>query len=331
MVPQFNFYLKDIQSANSTPIYLQSKFDYQRLMLTAGEKILPTHWDFKEKRAIVKYNKIEYSQLNDWLDKIEMAAKDFYRTCRLQGVIPSASNIKEHLENKFNLNPKPPVVVEKIIKLSLLGFIDKFIDAEKNNKLDGTIKVYQTSKKHLLNFAALYGMNDIQFEDINAEFYDNYIQYFNSLNFAKNSVGKQIKVLKTFLNAATDRGINTNQFFKSKLFKKPTEEVDKIFLTDEEIQKISALDLSGQGSIEATRDLFVIACYTGFRFSDFSTIKREHIDDEFITKKTLKTKAKVVIPIHPIVRTILEKYNYEMPHCISNTHAKTSFLFISKF
>jgi hypothetical protein len=278
MMPQFNFYLKDIHSKNATPIYLQSKFDYERLMLTAGEKILPEHWDFTTKRANIKFNKQEYPLLNDWLNKIEMAAKDFYRNIRLQGTSPTASNIKEHLENKFNLNPKPLVVVEKPVKLTLLRFIDKFIEAEKNNKLEGTIKVYQTSKKHLINFANSYGMKEIEFDDINAEFYDNYIQYLNSLNFAKNSVGKQIKVLKTFLNAATDRGINTNQFFKSKLFKKPTEEVDKIFLTDDEIKRISSLDLTNKGSIEITRDLFVIACYTGFRFSDFTTLRKEHID-----------------------------------------------------
>jgi hypothetical protein len=243
MIPQFNFYLKDIQSTNSTPIYLQSKFDYERLMLTAGERILPSHWDFQAKRAIVKYNKTEYPLINDWLDKIEMAAKDFYRTCKLQGLTPTASSIKEFLEDKFNLNPKPKIEIKKTIKLSLLGFIDKFIEMETNNKLEGTIKVYKTSKKHLINFVNFYGKNDIQFEDINADFYDNYIQYLNALNMAKNTVGKQIKVLKTFLNAATDRGINTNQFYKSKMFKKPTEEVDKIFLTDDEIKRITALDL----------------------------------------------------------------------------------------
>lgn len=321
MTPQFNFYLKDIHSVNPTPIYLQSKFDYERLILTAGEKILPIHWDFTSKRAIIKFNRSEYSMMNDWLDKIEMAAKDYYRTCRLQGIAPTAAKIKEFLEGKFNLNPKPIVIIEQPIKLSLLGFIDKFTDTEKNNKLHSTIQVYKTAKKHLINFASLQGKKDIQFEDINSEFYDNYVQYLYSLNFAKNSVGKQIKILKTFLNNATDKGINTNLFFKSKLFKKPTEEVDKIFLTDDEIQRIYALDLAGMGSIEATRDLFVIACYTGFRFSDFSTLKSEHIDDNFITKKTLKTKAKVVIPIHTVVRRILEKYDYNLPHCIANTHA----------
>lgn len=321
MTPQFNFYLKDIHSVNPTPIYLQSKFDYERLVLTAGEKILPFHWDFEAKRAITKFNRSEYSMMNDWLDKIEMAAKDHYRTCRLQGISPTAVTIKAFLEEKFNLNPKPPVIIEQPVKLSLLGFIDKFTESQKGDKLESTIKVYKTAKKHLINFANLHGMKDIQFEDINADFYDKYVQYLNSLNFAKNSVGKQIKILKTFLNNATDKGINTNLFFKTKLFKKPSEEVDKIFLTDEEIQRIYELDLTDEGSIEATRDLFVLACYTGFRFSDFSTLKREHIDDKFIIKKTLKTKAKVVIPIHTVVRRILEKYNYELPHCIANTHA----------
>ena len=323
MIPQFNFYLKDIHSANSTPIYLQSKFDYERLMLTAGEKIIPAHWDFDSKRAIVKFNRLEYPLINDWLDKIEMAAKDFYRSSKLQGLTPTAATIKEFLEVKFNLNPKPKVEIKKPVKLSLIGFIKKFIETETGNKLEGTIKVYKTSKKHLINFASIYGKTDIQFEEIDADFYDNYIQYLNNLNMAKNSVGKQIKVLKTFLNSATDRGINTNQFFKSKMFKKPTEDVDKIFLTDDEIKRITALDLFEQGSIEVTRDLFVIACYTGFRFSDFTTLKKEHIDDNYIIKKTLKTKARVVIPIHPVVRAILEKYNYELPNCISNTHANS--------
>src|SRR5689334_176084 len=138
MIPQFNFYLKNIQSLSPTPIYLQSKFDHYRLMLTAGEKILPTHWDFKEKRAVVKYNRQEYPLLNDWLDKIEMAAKDFYRTSKLQGIVPTDATIKEHLEKKFNLNPKPVPVSKEPKKLSLLEFIDRFIEAEKNVKSEGT-------------------------------------------------------------------------------------------------------------------------------------------------------------------------------------------------
>lgn len=322
VMPLFNFYLKDVKAKKATPIYMQSKYNcYERLMLTTGEKILPEHWNPNTKRAIIKYNRLEYSAINDWLSKMEMAAKDYFRSCKFEGFIPTASQLKMHLEQKFNLNPKRPVVISKILPITVLSYIDKFITNEENNKSEGTIFVYKTCKRHLTGFLNFLGKKDINFEEIDEDFYTGFIQYLNNMNFARNTVGKQIKVLKTFLNAATERGINTNMFFKSKLFKKPIEDVDKIALSETEIQSIYSLNLSGEGSIEAVRDLFVVACYTGFRFSDFSTLTREHISENFITKTTLKTKAKVIIPIHPIVRDILKKYENNIPSAYTNAHA----------
>ena len=320
-MPLFNFYLKDIHSEFPTCIYMQSKYNcYERLMLTTGEKILPAHWDFGAKRAVVKYNKLEYPAVNDWLDKMEMAAKDYVRSCKFQGYIPTAAELKGHLEQKFNLNPKPVVIVPKIVPVTLLAFINKYIINEVNNKSEGTIFVYKTCRKHLIEFITLLGKKDVDFNEIDEDFYNGFIQHLNSLNFAKNTVGKQIKVLKTFLNAATERGINKNFFFKSKLFKKPLEDVDKIYLTEQEIQRIYSLDLNKEGSIEVVRDLFIIACYTGFRFSDFSTLTKEHISDNYITKTTLKTRAKVIIPIHPVVREILKKYDNDIPKSYTNAY-----------
>lgn len=266
VMPLFNFYLKDVHAKTATPIYMQSKYNcFERLMLTTSEKILPEHWDSKTKRAIVKYNRLEYNAINDWLSKMEMAAKDYFRSCKFEGFIPTAIQLKSHLEQKFNLNPKPPVIIPKAIPVTVLSYIDKFITNEINNKSEGTIYVYNTCKRHLTGFINFLDKKDIGFEEIDEEFYNGFIQYLNGLNFARNTVGKQIKVLKTFLNAATDRGINNNLFFKSKLFKKPIEDVDKIALSEAEIQRIYSLELNGEGSIEAVRDLFVIACYCRFR------------------------------------------------------------------
>ena len=321
VMPLFNFYLKDTRSDSPTCIYMQSKYNcYERLMLTTGEKILPAHWDFKAKRAVVKFNRLEYPAVNDWLDKMEMAAKDYIRNCKFQSYTPTANELKGHLEKKFNLNSKPVVVVPKIAPVTLLAFINKFIINEVNNKTEGTIFVYKTCRKHLIEFITLLGKKDVDFNEIDEDFYNGFISHLNNLNFAKNTVGKQIKVLKTFLNAATDRGINQNLFFKSKLFKKPIEDVDKIYLTESEIHRINSLDLQNEKSLDVVRDLFIIACYTGFRFSDFSTLTKEHISDNYITKTTLKTRAKVIIPIHPIVREILKKYDNEIPRSYTNAH-----------
>lgn len=321
-MPLFNFYLKDIHSTVPTSVYMQSKYNcYERLMLTTGEKILPAHWDFTKKRAVSKFNRLEYPAINDWLDKMEMAGKDYFRTCKFQGYIPNAAELKAHLEQKFNLNPKPIVVVPEPVRITLLGFLNRFIETEVNNKAEATIFTYKTCRRHLIGFSKYLGKKDFYFEEINEDFYNGFIQYLNSQNFAKNTVGKQIKVLKTILNASADRGINTNLFFKSKIFKKPLEDVDKIYLSEKEIQDIYKVDLTSEGkSYQAVRDLFIIACYTGFRFSDFSTLTKEHISEHFITKTTMKTRAKVVIPIHPIVREILAKYDNEIPRSYTNAY-----------
>ncbi len=72
-------------------------------------------------------------------------------------------------------------------------------------------------------------------------------------------------------------------------------------------------------------------CFTGLRYSDYSTVKPENIikieDDEtgkedlFIKLVTLKTGEEVIIPCNPIVLEIFEKYKANpnrLPKTISN-------------
>jgi integrase len=66
--------------------------------------------------------------------------------------------------------------------------------------------------------------------------------------------------------------------------------------------------------MEKTRDLFLIGSYPGFRFSDFSTLGKENFgSDDMIQKRTVKTEQNVVIPVHPVVRSIIGKYGGEIP------------------
>src|SRR5262249_40028254 len=99
---------------------------------------------------------------------------------------------------------------------------------------------------------------------------------------------------------------------------KPSEDVRKIFLTKEEIQKIVNLDLSDDKLKDAIRDYFIIACLSSLRYSDFTRIKRENIKNDRIQIITAKTGQEVIIPISPLVKAIFEKYNYEMPKAPCN-------------
>lgn len=121
------------------------------------------------------------------------------------------------------------------------------------------------------------------------------------------------------MNEATERGLNTNLDFKKRKFKKVTENADKVYLTINELKRMFELDLSEDTRLERTRDLFIVGCFTGLRFSDFIQLKKENIiDGNKIKIRTQKTGETVVIPLHPYVKTVFETYDGELPKPISN-------------
>src|SRR5687768_4131244 len=96
------------------------------------------------------------------------------------------------------------------------------------------------------------------------------------------------------------------------------EEVDAVYLTWEELALIYHLDLSSQAYLQKYRDLFVLGCLTGFRFSDYSHIKPEEVRGGMLYVNQAKTLATVVVPLRPDAKKILiDKYNMQMPQ-VSN-------------
>jgi integrase len=101
-----------------------------------------------------------------------------------------------------------------------------------------------------------------------------------------------------------------------------TEESDNIALTESEIDALSKLDLKNEIRLDAVRDMFVLGCYSGLRWSDFTDIKPENIkkhkNGQVIDIIQTKTKNQVVIPVNNSIAAILKKYNNQLPEPISN-------------
>lgn len=308
LIPNSNFYLKQPSSVEPTLISLQLKFQGHRVNISTGEKIHPKKWDFTKHRAIGSEN----ADLNHWLNKISNEVSTLFRNFNIDNITPNAELVTEKLREKLDNTPIP--AKEAPQKLTFVKFIEQFIEESKKVKKWETVKAYKSTLNHLLNYAKLY-CKQIDFEHIDMDFYYSFTEYISKdLGNSKNTVAKQIKTVKTFLNEATDRGFNTNMTYKNKSFKKVVETVDKIYLTKDEIQLIYNLDLSATKTREIARDLFVLSCYTGLRFSDFTRIKKEDIKEGMLHIRTTKTDHFVVIPIATIVTQILKKYNYNLPN-----------------
>ncbi|MCF6241998.1 MAG: site-specific integrase [Bacteroidales bacterium] len=308
---KYNFNLRKKDSDTPTPIYIVIRWNNQKLVYPTFEKILPAYWNFDKQRVKQTKKYPEYPEFNYRLDKIKEQTSNIFRTFLNDNDNrqPTPKELKKELDKVFRKN-------KNIENKSLFNFIEYYINESKAQKKELTIKQYRNTLRHLKEYSG-----KLDFKDINLDFYNDFTSYLKSeKNLSINTVGKIIKTLKTFLNEATEREINTNFAFKSKKFKVISEQTEKIYLTSEELDRMYQLDLSNNKKLEKVRDLFLIGCYTALRFSDFSQIQTENIikNGQQIKIKTKKTGETVIIPLHYRVKEILKKYDNKPPKAISN-------------
>ncbi len=307
------FILKEPNSKAETLIYLIYNYQYKRFKYSTGEKINPKFWNKSSQRAKGSKQFPEHPEFNSRLDKIENGINNAFRKLLNDSIQPNNINLKEALEDELSdilLKPK---------RITLFNFIESYIEESKLNKTEGTIKVYKTTYKYLKEYAQKY--KPLSFESITLEFYNHYLSFLRlDHNLASNTVGKHIKTIKSFMNEATERGHNNNLEFRKRKFKTIREEADTVYLNLEELNKIENLTLTASPRLEKVRDLFLIGCYTGLRFSDFTQINPENIvsDNTVIQVRTKKTGQRVSIPLHKTVRTILKKYENRLPRAYTN-------------
>ena len=145
---------------------------------------------------------------------------------------------------------------------------------------------------------------------------------YSNKNYKQNTVYATYGVLKPLLNAAKEEGFTIAETYKT--LKGKCNDVDAVYLNEEEINRIYHLDIpklieegeiDAKSTIEETRDLFVIGCWTGLRRSDLSRLNKASFDiiHKTITVTAEKTKRQVIIPMHPFVLELWQKYNGKFP------------------
>lgn len=171
---------------------------------------------------------------------------------------------------------------------------------------------YNRFKKYTYNILVEYfeKKQAPTFNDINYTFCEDFIEWMSAdKELCANTRGSHVKFIKAAMNEAFKNKLHTNEDFR--IFRKETEQVDAIYLTNEEVTKVAELPLCGSAAI--VRDLFILGCHTGMRFSDYSRLSMSDINDGIIHFITKKCKTSVDIPAHPRVLKILEKHGGSAP------------------
>lgn len=301
------FSLKDAkgeQPNKPSSIILTLTYHRKRVRIYTGEMIEPRKWDSARKR--VKPSAADSAALNDQLSAKEATVLTIYRKLSANGNSPTVAAIKTAYEEERNGTERTPYFIE---------YFETFIELMQEIRKSNTLRNYRLNLGYMRKFEQKTRKR-LKFEDMTVGMYDQFVSYFTKDNYAINTIGGIIKDVKVVMRHAFDNGITENQDFRK--FKVIQEEVLSTYLNEEELQQLYDLDLSNDPRFERVRDLFLIGCWTGLRFSDFSRLTTDNISGDFLHVPTIKTGKTVTIPIHPVVRRILDKYNGHLPKSISN-------------
>ena len=294
------FVLKEPKISKPTLIYLIIRFNdytvnesgkkiYRQFKFSTGMKWNPDFWDFKKQRGFKRDKSPDPDELNQHLTNIDNVASNIYRKLVNDEVEITADILRAELNKRTDVFPdlkrktiKPSAIKEK--PKTLIGFYEDYIKNTQYVYVKGqpypvnnrTRQRYATTLRHLKDFAGKR-RNGIDFIDIDLDFYQDFVNYLRTqvlkkatknnpdpkttIKMGDNTVGKHISTLKTILNAAKDAGINSNLKYTSSKFATLSEDVEKIYLTENELDKIYKLDLSGIKSLDRVRDLFLIGYF----------------------------------------------------------------------
>lgn len=316
------FNLKRPKSLVPTSIYARYIYSGREVKYYLKESINPKYWDFKNQRVRKTREFPQYVEINAFINKLTTELESIFRNLRndLHGRLPLVDELKKAIDDRLGTARS----MSNIDKTSTLtGYFDHFIYLSESGMRGilvkpATLQVYRKTLDHLRAFEKKTN-HQLTFDEIDQEFYASFLGYLRAEHkLSANTIGKQVKTLKTVLRHALEAKKHNNRDFESQAFKTLKEDAESIYLTVDELDKIESLDLSQRPTLDKVRDAFLIGCYTGLRYSDYSELKIENINDGFIEKEQAKTGQKVIIPVHDVVNRILLKYQGSPPPMISN-------------
>lgn len=273
-------------------IYIYTYLKGSRQLVPTGKKIEARSWN--KKRGSLRLQSREAYLLDKELKAIEQKAKEILLKF-------GPGEFKSRLKAAISEGER--------------GFFSAFEDylrAIASDRSKATVTKYRSLKKSLEEMEKDLG--PITFERIDLTFYDQFTAWFYRNGYLKNTVGKNVRILKTFLKWALERGYHENGSFTR--FKGFHEIGEIIYLTEAELKILEEAELSPRE--DRVRDLYLLGVYTGQRFSDVQDIRSGSIEGGYLKKSVVKTREKDhVIPLSKKALKILEKYP-EGPPRISN-------------
>lgn len=343
---------KRVRSDGTSLVYLQYCYSWDpdlKTMLNTELAIPPEYWD-KKKLCIKESLPATFGNsetLNDELDRQQKLVGDLIKLATRQGIAEIGPYVKQKFSPRLNLDKLaeedfslPTAFVPEVKKKKAVFFkqLDEYKAAKEKKVKPGTIEVINDMIGHLNAFEN-FRKQPITFASLDFQFYEDLVDFLtydykhprrkkDIFGLKLNTIGKTVKQLRIFIKDRVKRKVIPPIDLSD--YKIPEEESDAIYLTYEEIGKIYHLDLSANPELIPYRDLFVLGCLTGLRFSDFSALEPEDLQQDMLYKKQEKSVHWVVIPMRKEAKEIFTRqFRDEIPK-LSNVKFNEKIKLIAK-
>ena len=302
-----SFHLTRSDSDKPTAIYISFYASGKQTKIYTGETIHPEQWDKTEQKAKTR-NRPENDTLNKNLARMSKQVLEFYSNSVANGITPTTAQLRAAAE--------PANATETAAPMTLYDAFGEWIEQVRQQGRTRSAMAYETARKRLFEFGT-YASMPVSFEGLTLPFFDKYTAWLlNKKNSTDNTIAKQLNNLKTFLKWATERGYNDNATFKKVNYARRDPAV--IALTDAELRLIEQTDFAAVSHLENARNLFLIMCYTGLRYSDLEALRPEHDKGKWLDVIAQKTGRPAKPPVRPKTRALLTKLFADDVHVISN-------------
>ena len=341
---KLNYNLKD-KSEETTLVYIIG-YHRKRFKISTKQSVYVKTWNTEKQRCEISTTFSERvnrhsRRINKFLDALDNEIKEKYEKQPFDPSKQSYYGTPEFLKYSIQLILNRLLEGEKEEErkksITPLQFFQSYVENMPSQIVgctgryiaDRTIGHHKTVLKRWIEFFKDRHIKD-DFSVFDERFQETFIDWcYSEKGYHYNTVPASFSILKVWLNSAAKQGLITKDTYKS--YRTKSIEVDNIYLTEAEIKRIYELDIpqmkrdglvDGISKIEESRDLFIIACYTGLRQTDLINMKNVQFDVENKVVNLLahKTVIRGTIPMNRYLQALYEKYDGKFPRMCDKSH-----------
>ena len=319
---QCNFNLRQPKANKPTNIYLVVYLNNKQVKLSTGVKVYPEHWNIRKQQAYVnaRLSKLDNNNntiANDRLSELKDMFLEFkHYLCEHPTDIENSITI---LRTRIYKN----TMTTEIKKKSATTVMKEIIDAKQ-----AASSTKEQQKLNVGKFERYLKENNIldTWESMNLNTFESYQKYLvdngrgsvtirniiqNTLFPLLKKVSKRVDIPFTWY----DSNLNSFEFVKDESNKELANN-KKVTLTEEQLKQLYDYPITGTElqvrKRTEIRDLFVLQCLVGQRVGDmqkfFNGDNEKDEEEDTISIIQQKTKARAIIPLTPLAKEIIAKY-----------------------